>query len=126
MHCTSRDHVELRKTVQTEKSSDTNETSTVEIEFMDVSEDQNEPPTLQQEPNHNLDDLPTPEIDFEAKKQEISIQLFTSIQKTKIMHSVANEAIDEILQAMQEASRSSNALLKHEIGEVFDAEKIPG
>ena len=121
MHCISRDHVEFRKTVQSEKSSDTNETSTVEIESMDISENQNEPPILQEEPN-----LPTPEIDFEAKKQEIFIQLFTSIQKTKIIHSGANEAIDEILQALQEASRSSNALLKHEIGKVFDAENIPG
>ena len=91
---------------------------------MEVSEDQNEPVTFQEEPS--LDNLPTPEIDFEAKKQKIFIQLFTSIQKTKIIHSSAHEAIDEILQALQEASRSSNALLKHEIGKVFDAENIPG
>jgi hypothetical protein len=67
------------------------------------------------------------EKDFFEEKHEIFVELLTKIMETKVEHSVANIAIDEILQAFQDASKKSNALLKEQIREVIDSKnrKLP-
>ena len=47
-------------------------------------------------------------VDFVKIKNEIFVELFAQVMKTKIIHSVANDAIDELLRAFLIASQKSN------------------
>ena len=62
-------------------------------------------------------------FDFDQERKCIFVELFSAVMKTKILHSVANEAIDELLIAMKTASLKSNVLFKKKVKEAIKVRK---
>ena len=58
-------------------------------------------------------------LDFQKVKKEIFINLFAEVMKTKINHLIPNDAIDELLFALTEASNKSNAFFKKKLKEAL-------
>ena len=59
------------------------------------------------------------EIDFEKEKTEIFQNLLSSIIKSKVKHSLPNDGVDELLQALAEASKKSNQLFRRKLKEAI-------
>ena len=58
-------------------------------------------------------------FDFDQEMKNLLQDLLSSVMKAKVMHSLPNEGVDEILKAITEASRKSNLLLKRKLKEVL-------
>ena len=61
-------------------------------------------------------------FDFEKARKCIFVELFSAVMKTKILHSVANEAIDELLIALKTASEKSNLIFKKKFKEAIKSQ----
>ena len=122
-----RHHPELR-----EDGSIQNNVSDIVIDEEEPMDDNDQVDMISNEENNQTQNMVEEENvdtekDFFEEKHEIFVELLTKIMETKVEHSVANIAIDEILQAFQDASKKSNALLKEQIREVIDSKnrKLP-
>ena len=61
-------------------------------------------------------------FDFDKERKCIFVELFSAVMKTKILHSVANEAIDELLIALKTASEKSNLIFKKKFKEAIKSQ----
>ena len=61
-------------------------------------------------------------FDFENERKLILEDVFASVMKIKIQHSVCNEAIDGLLNAMKDASAKSNLLFKKKLKEAISSQ----
>ena len=61
-------------------------------------------------------------FNFEQEKDNLFQNLLSSIIKSKVQHSLPNDALDEILIAVTEASRKSNLILKEQLKEAISSQ----
>ena len=58
-------------------------------------------------------------FDFEQEKIDLFQNLLSSIIKSKVKHSLPNDGVDELLQALAEASKKSNQLFRRKLKEAI-------
>ena len=62
-------------------------------------------------------------VDVVKSKNDIFKTLFANIMKSKIVHCIPNEGVDEIMSALLEASQKSNLVYKKFLKQAIDSQK---
>ena len=61
-------------------------------------------------------------FDFGNERKNLFQNLLSSIMKSKVKHSLPNDGVDELLQALAEASKKSNQLFKRKFKEAISSQ----
>ena len=80
--------------------------------------------------NFGIDEHENTDIPFDVNlvdvvkcKNDIFQTLFANIMKSKIVHCIPNEGVDEIMSALLEASQKSNLVYKKFLKQAIDSQK---
>lgn len=114
-----------KKTIASAQTNKSNEVNDQTNEFHEVN-DQKQNISLHEgsSDEQQCEDMILDEelFDFEEERKSIFIELFAAVMKTKIQHSVPNEALDELLLAMKDASQKSNLIFKKKFKEALKSQ----
>ena len=125
----SRKHPELRRNSFAPESQDvepsTSNEKMIVDDLVDSSFDINEHLSNSSDNVQNTQDpIDVNLVDFVKIKTEMFRELFAQIMKSKVLHHVPEEALDEIMRALLVASNQSNSIFKKKLKQAIASEDL--